>query len=414
MFFDLNSYFASVEQQEQPELRGRPTAVAPLYADTTFVIAASYEAKAYGVKCGVMVRDAKRMCPDLQIVSARPPLYAAYHKKILEALETVLPILEVHSIDEMSFRLLGDERSVENSKALARRLKEAVRTKVGECLTSSIGVAPNSFLAKVATEMEKPNGLVVLEASDLPNRLLSLPLTAFPGLNTRMEARLNAAGVFTTEQMCRASKQEIYRAFGSVMGERWWYLLRGVDLQQPARKRKSLSHSHILPPEMRTDEGCRDVLLRLLHKAAARLRAENLWTTSMIVHVSAFEKSWEQRVKLPPTQDSVTLTEWFNKVWPERDFIRPRGVGVTFVDLHEHEQVTLSLFDNTNDRALLNRAVDSVNQRYGKNKIYLAALEKVKDTASEKIAFNKTWLFEEGKGDNQWLGQIGAQIDLEE
>lgn len=402
LFLDLNSYFASVEQQEDPNLQGKPVAVAPLYADTTMVIAASYEAKAFGVKCGTMVRDARRMCPDITIVSGRPPLYVSYHKRVLEVLEDVLHIEEVHSIDEMRFKLMGDERVPENARRIALKMKKAIADHVGPCLTSSIGIAPNPFLAKVATEIEKPNGLVTLTAKDLPHALYGLKLTDFAGLNYRMKARLNGCGIFTSKDLCGAQRHELHRAFGSIIGERWWYLLRGFDLPYAATRRKSLGHSHILPPELRTEDGCRDVLLRLLQKASARLRSEGLRTSSMTVFVSGFKRSWECRIKLPPTQDTITLTEWFYKEWPNHDYEQPRGVGVTFHDLRLQDEFTPSLFDNLADRTLLNRAVDKVNQKFGKNSIYLASLDKVKDRAGEKIAFNKTWLFQEGKDDNVW------------
>jgi DNA polymerase-4 len=403
LFLDLNSYFASVEQQEQPELRGKPIAVVPVMADTSFVIAASYEAKRQGVKTVMQIGEAKRLCPELILVNAHHTLYMGYHNAVIDAVESVLPVDQVCSIDEMRIKLLRTESTPERATHFAKKLKQAIYKKVGECLTCSIGIAPNSFLAKVGTELQKPNGLVVIEAKDIPGKLLELKLTDFPGINKRMQVRLNAAGIFTTADMFDADRQKMREAFGSIVGERWWYLLRGYEMDLETRNRKSLGHSHVLPPDFRTEPGCREVLLRLLQKASARLRSNNLWTSGMVVYVGGFKRSWEQRIKLPPTQDTVTLNEFFLKAWEGRDFDSPRSVGVTFYDLMPAEEVTPSLFDKTQDRALLNRAVDDINQRYGKNTIFLAGMEKSKDTAEEKIAFNKTWLFSEGKGDNEWV-----------
>jgi DNA polymerase IV len=403
LFLDLNSYFASVEQQERPELRGKPTAVVPVMADSSFVIAASYEAKRFGIKTGTQIGEAKQMCPDLQLVDGRHSLYAAYHRRVLEAVENVLPIEEVCSIDEMRFRLIGTETTPQCAVELAQRLKETIYERVGECLTCSVGIAPNSFLAKVGTELQKPNGLVTIEASDLPEKLYTLKLTDFPGINRRMKTRLNAAGIFTTQDMCEAERDELGFAFGSIIGERWWYLLRGYDLGHDTHDRKSLGHSHVLPPEKRTDQGCREVLLRLLHKASARLRANGLWAGGMAVTVGSFKKSWSVKIKVPPTQDTVTLTEHLVEAWASRDFVGPRSVAVTFYDLKESSEVTPSLFDSTVDRSLFSHAVDGVNKKFGKNKVYLAGLEGAKDAAQEKIAFNKTWLFSEGKDDNEWI-----------
>lgn len=403
LFLDLNAYFASVEQQEQPELRGRPVAVAAVDAETTFAIAASYEAKKFGVKCGVLIRDARAMCPGLVVATARPPLYVHYHRKVIAATETVLPIDKVCSIDEMRFKLIGEERLPENARTLAHRMKRAIAERVGESMTCSIGIAPNAFLAKVGTDMQKPDGLVVIEHSDLPHKLYPCGLTDFAGINRRTEIRLNANGIFTSEQLCTASKQELRHAFGSIIGERWWYLLRGFDVDFEAETGKSLGHSHVLPPALRTDQGCRDVLLRLLQKASARLRATNLWTSEMSVSVNAFKKSWHCRIKLPATQDSLTMTEYFLKEWPSRDFVLPRSVSVTFTHLDKAEAVTPSLFDPVVDRSKFSHAVDAVNQKFGKNSVFLAGVDRVKSSADEKIAFNKTWLFAEGKGDGEWV-----------
>ncbi|HVL39866.1 MAG TPA: hypothetical protein VM328_10800, partial [Fimbriimonadaceae bacterium] len=127
IFLDLNAYFASCEQQERPELRGRPIAVVPMMADSTCAIAASYEAKAFGIKTGTKVAEAKEMCPELVLVQARPPLYVHMHKKILEAVEDVLPVEKVCSIDEMRFRLLETESSPAVARELALRLKKIIR-----------------------------------------------------------------------------------------------------------------------------------------------------------------------------------------------------------------------------------------------------------------------------------------------
>jgi len=412
LFLDLNSYFASVEQQECPELRGRPVAVVPVMADSSFVIAASYEAKRYGVKCGTMIGDAKRMCPDIAIVKGRHPLYSGYHHRVLEVVEKVLPIDEVCSIDEVRFRLLGSESSPEVATELAKEVKRRIRAEVGDCMSCSVGIAPNAFLAKIATEIQKPDGLVVLEARDLPHRLHSLKLTDFTGINRRMAARLNAAGIFTSEQLCAAKREELFHAFGSVVGERWWYLLRGFELGAETHDRKTLGHSHVLPPDLRHDRGCRDVLVRLLGKASARLRKEGLWTAAMAVSVGGIRRGWHAKTKLPPTQDSVTLVDAFLRLWQERDFDGPRSVGVTFYDLRETGEFTPSLFDPTEERSKLSHAIDGVNQKFGKNKVFLASVDRAKDTAEERIAFNKTWLFSEGKGDNEWVDTFrGASRD---
>src|SRR5580658_4989428 len=141
LFLDLNSYFASVEQEVRPELRNRPVAVVPSLVNTTCCIAASYEAKARGVKTGTMVKEAKELCPEIIFVEGRHELYTEYHDKIVEAVRTCIPVTAVRSIDEMVCQLIGRERSLLTAMDLGRRIKEAIRRQVGSTLRCSIGLA---------------------------------------------------------------------------------------------------------------------------------------------------------------------------------------------------------------------------------------------------------------------------------
>ncbi|MGB7743985.1 MAG: hypothetical protein WBL41_14555, partial [Terracidiphilus sp.] len=152
LFVDLNSYFASVEQEVRPELRGRPVGVVPMMADTTCCIAASYEAKAFGVKTGTIVADAKRMCPDIVLVEARHEIYVDYHHRVVEAVESCGPVTAVCSIDEMACRLIGRERPLLNAIDLGVRVKAAIREHAGESLRCSVGLATNRYLAKIASD----------------------------------------------------------------------------------------------------------------------------------------------------------------------------------------------------------------------------------------------------------------------
>lgn len=407
-FLDLNAYFASVEQQEDPKLRGRPVVVAPMLSDATCAIAASYEAKAFGIKTGTKIGDAKRMCPDLVVLGATPTKYVNYHHRVLEAVGNVLPVDKVCSIDEMQFRLLGIEKDPVEARRIGIRLKEAIRDGVGDQMRCSVGVAPNAFLAKVGTELEKPDGLVILQGSDLPDRLKSLKLTDFPGINRRMKARLQASGIFTTEQMLDCTAVQLRDAFGSVIGERWWYLLRGFELDLKVNEQQSLSHSHVLAPEFRTDDGCWKVILRLTQKAAARLRSNGWFAQSVSVFVRGKSRNWESRRRISAMQDSVHLTEVIAELWESRNFDTPILAGVVFGGLANRTECTPSLFDDHPEWDDLSRAVDSMNQKFGKNAIFLAALNDAKDSADEKIAFNKTWLFSEGKGDNELEDLLGS------
>src|ERR1039458_7499293 len=162
LFVDMNSFFASCEQQDNPDLRGQPVAVAPMLVDTTCAIAASSEAKACGITTGTPIWDARKRCPDVKVVQARPKLYVEYHHRICEAIETCIPVDAVLSIDEVACKLDNVQRRPEIARALAMSIKAVIRDRVGAFLTCSIGVAGNKLLAKLASDMQKPDGLVIL------------------------------------------------------------------------------------------------------------------------------------------------------------------------------------------------------------------------------------------------------------
>jgi len=253
LFLDLNSYFASVEQQEQPKLRGKPIAVVPCMAETTCCIAASYEAKAKGVKTGTLVAEARLICPGIEIVEARQKLYVEYHEAIKAAVETCVPITETVSIDEVACRLMGrSEQPVPVARALAQRVKQAIREQVGDTLRCSIGLAPNRMLAKVASNMQKPDGLTVLTSSGLPHSLYRLKPQDIPGIGGRMNQRLMARGVHTMEQLSALNVEQMRILWGGMAGERVWLWLRGADFTVPKSTHKSVGHQHVLPPKKAT------------------------------------------------------------------------------------------------------------------------------------------------------------------
>ena len=257
LFLDLNSYFASVEQEVRPELRNRPVAVVPALVDTTFCIAASYEAKARGVKTGTMVKDAKELCPEIVLVEGRHELYSEYHHRIVAAVESCVPVAAVLSVDEMACRLIGQERPLLAAMEIGRRAKEAIRKQVGSTLKCSVGLATNRYLAKVASDMEKPDGMVALTRDILREALATLKLQDLPGVGVKTEKRLNEKGILSMADLMAVLERDHGREatgelWGSVWGERMWHWLRGDDFDLDEHEvPKSVGHQHVLAPALR-------------------------------------------------------------------------------------------------------------------------------------------------------------------
>ncbi len=386
LFLDLNSYFASVEQEMRPELRGKPVAVVPLVADTTFCIAASYEAKAFGVKTGVRVSDAKAMCPGLVCIEARHDEYVKYHHRIVEAVESCVPVHAVISIDEMAAKLTGSQQQVEKATRLALTIKETIKQKVGSTLRCSIGLAPNRFLAKVASDMQKPDGLTVIRREELPRILFTLQTRDFPGIGPRMEKRLQEHEVFTAEQLLASSEMSMRKIWGGVVGERMYHLLKGEDLEELETQRRTVGHSHVLPPKERTPEGAFGVAQKLVHKAGARLRRMEYWCSSLALTVKFMNRpKWESHVNFVECQDTLTLLEALRKLWgglPKGG--KPLAVGVTLYNLVPDSLHNFGMFGEEK-RADLAKAMDALNAKYGKTAVHFGGM--TGHAAPTRIAF---------------------------
>jgi len=411
LFVDLNSYFASCEQEARPELRGRPVGVVPMMADTTCCIAASYEAKAFGVRTGTIVADAKRLCPDIVLVEARHELYTEFHHRIVEAVESCVPVTAVCSIDEMACRLIGRERPLLAAIDLGMRVKATIRERVGTMLRSSVGLATNRYLAKIASDMEKPDGLVALPLDLLPEALHQLTLRDLPGIGARTEKRLNEKGLHTMDQLLALDCEQAGEIWGSVWGQRLWHWLRGEDFEMAELEhQKSISHSHVLAPEMRTLEKAWAVAHKLLHKAAMRLRSQGLWASNIGLAigfavprsentpVSRFgvpARGWRSEIKLHECQDNQTLIAALRRLWDSQpageQYQHPHFIGVQLNNLVPDRLHTLALFDALEEeqtRTRLLATMDQLNDKYGMSTLAPAAMLTAYKAAPTRIAFH--------------------------
>jgi DNA polymerase IV len=392
LYVDFNSYFASVEQQLRPELRGKPIGVLAVMAETTCCIAASYEAKAFGIKTGTGVRDARKLCKDIIFVEARPPIYVEHHHKLIEIVESCTHVEKVLSIDEMVCFLTGSQQVKDNALKLAAKIKREMNKQYSH-IRCSIGIAPNTFLAKTASNMQKPDGCVVIEDSDIPNKLFGLKLRALNGIGSQMEAKLNRYGIDTVEKLYSANKAQLRSVWGSIEGERYYDKLRGLEPYYVKNARSSLGHSHVLPPEQRNLVGARAVLHRLLQKAAMRMRSYELLTTHISVKIKLKDQpSFYNESAISATDNTLSLTESLETLLegiPQHS-IEPVAVGVNFSGLTTQVEVAYDLFaqkPSANEKKL-NKALDMLNLKYGKNTVYFAGAHSALKDAPMRIAFN--------------------------
>ena len=389
LFVDMNAYFASVEQQARPELRHQPVGVVPVLADTTCCIATSYEAKAHGVRTGTIVAQAKKLCPNIRLVQARHSLYLEKHHQIVTAVESCLHVNEVCSIDEMWGRLMGPECEPANALTLGRRVKDAIRSQAGDYLSCSVGLAPNRFLAKVASNLQKPDGLSVISAEDLPEILHPLKLDDFPGIGRRMLRRLHRRGIYEVAQLCRLSESQMVRIWQGVLGKVWWHQLRGDDLPPAITHTRTISHSRVLPPNRRNIDAAYGVLVRLIDKAAIRMRYKRYWAKQMAIRVSRLDgPAWKRRVWLGGCQDTMMMVQAFHQLWTQKP---PSGrlirVSVVLFDLVADASMPQPLFPPEQRRLHLFQTLDKINRKHGAHTVYLGAMHESRTAAPLRIAF---------------------------
>ncbi len=412
LFLDLNSYFASVEQQLNPQLRGRPILVTPIDSDATCAIAASYEAKKFGIKTGTKVWEARQKCPDIIIVRAQHGRYVEFHEAIVAEIWRHIPVTQICSVDEVACRLMDNENDVAAATALAMRIKLGITSNVGECLTSSVGIAPSKMLSKFASDIVKPDGLVVLQSSELPQRLYQYPLNDICGIGKNMERRLAAKGVTTIEQFCALGPRGAGRVWGANHGDRLWFGLHGVDLPDTPTQSRSLGHSHVLSPDMRGPRGALLTARRLALKAASRLRRKEYNTSLIVLHVKFDEtrQSWGKEIKVLPTQDSFDILAAVDALWPyllqdgcrQPGGFRLRMIGVTLGRIEPVDARQGSLLDlltespapeqpETKKRTFaLSLAMDHINTRFGRNAVSVGPLSGgTMDNIGTKIAFGR-------------------------
>jgi DNA polymerase-4 len=419
---DLNSFFASVEQQLHPEYRGKPVGVCGTMADTGALIAASYEAKALGVKTLTRVGEAKRLIPDIILVDGSHTVYSEFSHNITKAIENVCPVAHTPSIDEMVCELMGRERNPPAARRIALDIKQAIKDDVGETLRCSIGMAPNRYLAKIASDMQKPDGLIGLLPSQLPRAIAHLELRDLPGVGARTEARLNAKGITTMPGLLALDRNGMHALWDSVWGDRLYHWLRGADTGDDGAPvdsgiQKSLGHSHVLGPEHRSAQGAWAVAHKLLHKAAMRLRMEKFHAATMAVtikysltreqqaravaqqkkvkqHSSGIQQmGWGMEARFRPAQDTLTLLEALQGCWKHApqgpEYAKPFFVGVTLRNLMPDADVPTMLFEEPGNRNQLSATMDKLNLKYGHTTLHFAGMLPARDSAPTRIAFTQ-------------------------
>lgn len=399
MHIDLNSCFATVEQQARPGLRGRPVGVTNRLTKNACVVAASIEAKALGVKVGMTFGDAKVLAPDLIMVETDPPKYHHVYKILVGIMKSYSPSVVMKSIDEGIINFEGTE--LVNKRPLSDiggEIKRRLVAEVGSWMRCNIGIAPNRFLAKTAASLHKPDGLDVIDHKNLHSTFLKLKLTDLSGIAERNQARLNTAGIYTPQQFLNTPSEVLRRrVFKSVCGDDWYQRLRGWEVDDYESGIKTVGRQFVLDDMRPSEELIRSRLAYLCETTAMKLRYKGLAAYGVFVYVRyAGGDYWYDRRMFKScffTNAEVhrRATLLFNRR-PRDSF--EREIGISCYGLTPSNVNQLSLLDEVNREVWLTEAIDTINSQFGEFTITFAASLNAKGTVKQKIPFGTTRYFD--------------------
>jgi DNA polymerase-4 len=371
---DMDAFYASVEQRDRPELRGRPVLVGGTGLRGV-VCAASYEARPFGVRSAMPMVTARRLCPEAVVVPVRMQHYAAIGRQVRQVFLSFTPLVEPLSLDEAFLDVRGCERLFGPAPQIARRIKERVKAETD--LKISVGVAPNKFLAKLAGDLGKPDGLVVLPPDCVTEFLQPLPVSRLWGVGARGEQRLHALGIHTIGELAARQERVLADHFGAV-GRHLWQLAHGWDDRRvvPDRQAKSISTETTFAHDIADRQVLRDCLLELVDELASRLRhaAVRARAIDLKLRSSDFHTRSRSRTLVEPTdvtevlwQAAVELLE--RSLSDEMLPLRLLGVGAT--RLTRETAVQGDLFDEgyRERHAALDKAVDAIRGQFGSSAI---------------------------------------------
>jgi DNA polymerase-4 len=372
---DMDAFFAAIEQLDQPELRGKPVLVGGDPKGRGVVSTASYEARPFGCHSAMPMAQAVRLCPQAIIVRPRMERYAEVSRRMFETLEQFTPLVEPLSIDEAFLDVTGSERLFGTALEIARELKRRINAETK--LTASVGVAPNKFLAKLASDLRKPDGLVVVPPDGVRGFLDPLPIQRLWGVGKATLKRFEELRVRTFGDLRRLTEPELRRHFGEA-GEHFYHLVRGDDERPviPDRQAKSISHEQTFAIDVTDLEYLRGVLLDQTEAVARRLRRHESLARTVTVKIRRhdFNTITRRSTLAAPTDETAMFwqaaaglfDEWSREKPPP---VRLLGMGVSQLSDREGQQLTLFDQDAAKRRRSLDRAVDEIRERYGDDAI---------------------------------------------
>ncbi len=402
MHIDLNSCFATVEQQSRPMLRHRPVVVVNRRTEHTMIVTASYEAKALGVTMGMRVKEAKRLVPGLVALESDPAKYRFVYHKMLDIMKGYSAHITMKSIDEgvIDFKQTTAEVTSRDLKDIGMEIKQRLKSEIGEYMRCNVGIATNRFLAKTAAGLNKPDGLTEITHENLREVMGRLKLTDLTGIASRNQERLNSVGIYTPLQFLDADETTLKKiVFKSVVGEWWYKRLRGWEVDDVSTDMKTVGRQYVLE---RKDLSQKEILQRLHHLCEAvggRMRSRGKVARGVFVYAKVYSSEpefWKKRywharrmAPLPFYTDPAIYAQaaLLFAGAPKA----PIEIGITCYELSDGLGDQLSLFgDQMAREQQVTDAIDEINRRFGDRMIHSADTLGTGDFVKQKIPFGST------------------------
>jgi len=368
LHIDMDAFFISVEQRDNPALLGKPAAVCGSLSRSV-VTSATYEARPYGIRTGMSTQEAKRRCPPLILVAGNHSKYTKTSARIFTILKKYTPMVEVASIDEAYLDVTQSLLLFQSPLHIAQSIKDQIRE--SEQLTCSIGVAPNKLLAKLGSGLKKPDGLVVIRKEDVEAILNDLPVSKLYGIGPKLTEALNSVGIFTCSQLGRFPISVLTKRFGAI-GEGLHEMGLGLDdcpvvPFDQEEDAKSISHSVTLEEDTSDLNMLRKVLLQLSERVSRRMRKEGFYGKRIAVTVrySDFFTFSKQKTLSKWMNSGNEIFQYASEIFKSVSHPKPirlLGVGMSLL---KKEWCQLDLFEKRGNKDNLLKAMDRVNERFG-------------------------------------------------
>jgi DNA polymerase-4 len=392
MHLDLNSCFASIEQQANPFLRHKPVAVAAYDTPNGCILAASIEAKRLGIKVGLRVKEGRLLCPDLIVRAPDSDKYRAIHLAFRKLLSDYTPRVVPKSIDEFTLDFSGTPAFRKGLFVVGQEIKDRIKAEIGDYLTISIGLGPNRFLAKTASNIHKPDGLDEINETNYQDIYKGLNLMDLCGINRQNTIRLNTVGIYTVTDFLQADIPLLRSAFHSVLGYYWFLRLRGWEIDDIDFDTKSFGHSYSLPKPLSTPEELAPILGKLVEKVGFRMRHSDFQAKGVYIALLYHDYQYFHEGKSldQPIFDSQDIYRTaFRLLRRSPHHLPVRNMAVSCFNLSPRTTLQLDLFRDLQKKENLVTALDDINDRWGNFVITPAVMANTEDFVHDRIGFGQ-------------------------